>query len=531
MLIRSTHSTGSPRRGVVLLAVLLVVVVLTLAAYQYSEWITAERRAADAYSRAAQARALAQSGVHFAAAVLSNPDAMTNTLNDNPWDNAAAFQNVKVGDGGSGPQGVFSIIGLLPPDDPSAASQPYRFGVVDEAGKININALLGLDSGKGDAAHAMLMLLPNMTDDIANSILDWLDPDDTPRSNGAEEEYYGTLTPPYHCKNGPLDSLEELLLVKGVTPQLLFGNDRNRNGVLDADEDDGSAQVDLGWSAYLTVYSREPNTDAKGNARIYINDTDINSLADKLTAVLSQDMANYIIAYRLYGPAAAPPTPPGAPTPPTTQTPPLSDSDSDDVKTQLTTARANTSTQKPQSLKSILDLLGSKVSITTGSGRTMKTITWACPLNDPSVLKTQLPLILDQTTTSQNPDLTPRINVNTASETVLATLPGLDEEEVQMILTSRSDPSSNEAPAPIFQTPAWLLTEANLPVAKVKALEAYITARTQVYRFQALGYFQGGGPTARFEAVVDGNNGRPRIVYLRDLAELGPGFNMNATGP
>ena len=51
------------------------------------------------------------------------------------------------------------------------------------------------------------------------------------RTNGAKESYYSGLTPPYHCKNGPLDSLEEMLLIKGVTPQLLFGNDKNRNGV------------------------------------------------------------------------------------------------------------------------------------------------------------------------------------------------------------------------------------------------------------------------------------------------------------
>ena len=68
-----------------------------------------------------------------------------------------------------------------------------------------------------------------------------------------------TLDQPYRCKNGPLDSIEELLLVKGVTMGLLFGNDRNRNGVLDPDEDDGSGVLDRGWAAYLTIHSREQN--------------------------------------------------------------------------------------------------------------------------------------------------------------------------------------------------------------------------------------------------------------------------------
>ena len=37
--------------------------------------------------------------------------------------------------------------------------------------------------------------------------------------------------PPYAPRNGPLGSIEELLLVRGVTPALLFGADLNRNGV------------------------------------------------------------------------------------------------------------------------------------------------------------------------------------------------------------------------------------------------------------------------------------------------------------
>src|SRR5262249_21726799 len=92
-------------------------------------------------------------------------------------------------------------------------------------------------------------------------------------------------------------------LVKGVTPALLFGNDRNRNGILDADEDDGSGTLDRGWSAYLTVFSREQNVDSTGQPRVYINDQDLNSLYDKLNTAVGGDLTNYIMAYRTYGPA------------------------------------------------------------------------------------------------------------------------------------------------------------------------------------------------------------------------------------
>ena len=72
-----------------------------------------------------------------------------------------------------------------------------------------------------------------------------------------------------------------MLYVQGVTPQLLFGNDLNRNGILDPDEDDGTGALDMGWSAYLTIYSRELNVDSQGNPRIYVNDPNLQSLANQ----------------------------------------------------------------------------------------------------------------------------------------------------------------------------------------------------------------------------------------------------------
>jgi hypothetical protein len=44
-----------------------------------------------------------------------------------------------------------------------------------------------------------------------------------------------------------------------------------------------------------------------------------------------------------------------------------------------------------------------------------------------------------------------------------------------------------------------------------------------VYRVQSVGYFDGPGPMARVEAVIDTNAGRPRIIMWRDVTELGGG--------
>ena len=130
----------------------------------------------------------------------------------------------------------------------------------------------------------MLMALPEMTEEIADSILDWLDADDETRDYGTESSYYSSEQPPYAAKNGPMDSLDELLLIRGVTPQLLFGLDVNRNGILDDDEAAAGdvsavdAEMQLGWANYMTLYSNESNLNGEDLPRININGDDLEQL-------------------------------------------------------------------------------------------------------------------------------------------------------------------------------------------------------------------------------------------------------------
>jgi general secretion pathway protein K len=92
--------------------------------------------------------------------------------------------------------------------------------IENESGKININY--------ANSVLLEVMLNPFDLDDhdrdiIVDSIQDWRDPDDLYRLNGAEDEYYGSLVHPYGAKNGHFDSVEELLLVRGVTPEIFYG--------------------------------------------------------------------------------------------------------------------------------------------------------------------------------------------------------------------------------------------------------------------------------------------------------------------
>lgn len=100
--------------------------------------------------------------------------------------------------------------------------------IQDEYGKLNLNALF---QPGGNEENEMLveavrhLLTERGADDgVVDAILDWIDPDDEVRGNGAEAEFYTTLEVPYGCKNGPVESVEELLLVRGMTPEIFFGD-------------------------------------------------------------------------------------------------------------------------------------------------------------------------------------------------------------------------------------------------------------------------------------------------------------------
>jgi type II secretory pathway component PulK len=548
----------------VLIAVLVVVSLLALAAYQYSEMMTSEYKAADSLARAAQARAAAASGVYYTAAMLADKDTFTGTLGGNPYDNSGTFQNITLGDDVNGRAPArFSVVAPLSPDEAPSDASSFRYGVTDESGKINLNMLLQLDPS-GTVAHDMLMKLPNMTEDVADAIIDWIDPDDEPRANGAESQYYSGLSPSYRCKNGPLDSIEELLLVRGVTPEMLFGTDRNRNGAPDPNEADSGTAGDRGWSVYLTVYSRERNVDADGNPRIYLNDKDTTTLYQKLLEAFSGDssLADFIMAYRMlgaYSGSASSGSQPatrsggsGGPGGGQGMEIPVIVTNS---RTPITSKDYNLNGRARQSIPSLFALVNAKVAVTkqgsiemtetrtTGGGSsrqggggttvsrttrvtpTMTTV-YSSPFADQAKLTQFLPVLLDKCTTRKDAELPARVNINTAPMAVLATLPGLADTDIQTIQSRRPPPGAPEWADPTFQTPAWLLTEASLSVNKLQALERYVTARTSVYRVQSVGSFQKGGPIARIEAVIDTNAGKPRIVYWRDLSELGKGFDI-----
>ncbi|MFH1737857.1 MAG: hypothetical protein ABIH23_02530, partial [bacterium] len=155
----------------------------------------------------------------------------------------------------------------------------YRVTVRDEAAKLPLNADLPPES-----YQRLLMSLgwrEREAQAMAAAIVDWRDPDDTPSDTGehgvqdtsTEAAFYNPKQrardlelygPEYLCKNAPFSTGDELLMVRGITPVVYFGEDANGNGKLDQNEADGDRSPPLdnrdrylqkGLKDYVTAFS------------------------------------------------------------------------------------------------------------------------------------------------------------------------------------------------------------------------------------------------------------------------------------
>lgn len=385
-------------------------------------------------------------------------------------------------------------------------------GATDDASGQEAEEPLVIDA----SGRTVLMKLPGMTVDIADAILDWIDADDTPREYGAEIDEYSQMSPPYAPRNGPIETIEELLLVRGVTPDMLFGRDVNRNGILDVAEQnlpmsiassDGNPAMDLGWASMLTVFSQERNVNRLGQARINLNGDDLQQLFDDLSGVMDAASATFIVAYRQRGPYTG-----------TAQTTvPATDA----IELDLT---ATGGTQ----ISNLLDLIGAKVEIPATQQGGASTVMESPFADNLLTMASYLPILMDNCTVKTDKVITGRVNINLASRAVLMAVPGLTEEMVDGIISQRE--MNGAESAALQANESWILAAGIVTLAEMKAIQPYITARGDVYRAQIIGYFDEGEISSRVEAVFDASSVVPRLLSWRDISHLGRGYARETLG-
>ena len=192
------------QRGVALLLTLVVLVLLTAVIVEFDYGAKINLITAGNFRDEARATYLAKAGVTAARAVLkedakgaqsSKFDALTEF-----W--ARPFPPYPVG------EGFVSV------------------EITDEGGKIDLNRLAEGGAARDDTKTMLRLLFtalelePDQIETIVESLEDWVDQDDSSGFNGAEDSYYLRLNPSYRCKNAPMDTISELRLVNGVTPEI-----------------------------------------------------------------------------------------------------------------------------------------------------------------------------------------------------------------------------------------------------------------------------------------------------------------------
>jgi general secretion pathway protein K len=267
-------------RGIALLITISVTTILVAAALEYN------RRARFAVISTAAARDrltlsyMASSGVQIAMALLAKDKSESN------FDSLAEDWAV--------PEKIEELLQEIPFD-----AGKLSVAITDELSKIQVNALVQFpDSRQFNGSQVTLWdrflryirgeeELDDESDPVAivNSVKDWLDSGDddaTTGLSGAESSYYEDLDPPYTSRNGPIQDLNDLLMIKGITPQIY-------NGTPEAP----------GLANFMTVHGMTLGAGTAFNwpGRININTADAPVLA-ALLGLENQELAQAIVEYR-----------------------------------------------------------------------------------------------------------------------------------------------------------------------------------------------------------------------------------------
>ena len=527
------------RRAVILPVVLLILVLLGLLVAMFSFRVSADVASTQAIAFRTQTRLAAEAGVDRVKMLLRTARFDVDQWYDNPDDLHRIIVWMEDGDRATwGTNDEFSEPRMayrfsIVADNPTDYEDLVRFGITDEASKLNLN--------KASEKQLLTLVRHALGDDaeaadpfeIVNAIIDWRDTDHTPRGEAGDTEgiYYRFLPKPYRVKNAPYDTVEELLLVKGVTAELLYGEDFDRNGLLTRNEDDGDetfpddnedGALNQGLYPYLTVFSSEENVSNANRPRVYLLNEDATELEAQLAASFPDEpsLVDFIVK------ATRPRQPSGGNTGnegegdsnPENEGDPPGESGEGDPEGEgggpegagngpSTGGVRNGGQAQPPPIVSPASLLKAQ----TIDGNLV-----GSPLSE-----VDLPRLMDLTTVlpAEQQTVAGLINVNTAPRLVLSLVPGLSEEHVDGIigLRDRLAPDSK-------MTTAWLVVEGLLDLETYEAVSPYITARGQQFTIESLGYGDLIGMVTRLQVVVDMVGPIVETVYYRDVTYVGGHF-------
>jgi general secretion pathway protein K len=200
------------RNGFVLVVVLGMVLLLAALLFAFNRTTRGSLEIAESFRRSERAMNCARAGLSLAIAAIADTNDLTSDRR---------FADLRTGKE------------ALPISDGSC-----NVTITEESGRLNINTLKDKDGQLNRRHIDQLLRLIDLLNrrkeakqrigyGVVAAAIDWVDPDEEvtllpfvdAAGQGVESSYYETLTPPYRCKNGPMDTIEELQWVKGITPE------------------------------------------------------------------------------------------------------------------------------------------------------------------------------------------------------------------------------------------------------------------------------------------------------------------------
>ena len=306
---------------------------------------------------------------------------------------------------------------------------------------------------------------------------------------GAEAEYYTALRPPRLPRNGPFQTVRELLMVKGVSPELFLGEDTNQNGLLDPEEDDGSDSyppdnrdgvLDAGWSGMVTVDSGVKNVNAAGEARVNIQSGAESALAG--VQGISSDLARAIVAYR-------------------------GQKRLESLADLLDVTRVNP--QNRSAPPPDPNATGADGSPPPAPAAPPRNASGDAASGEKLISEDLLMDIADDLTADDSTEAAGAVNINTAGAEVLACLPGLDATLAQAIVACRQSSG-------FFPNVACLLKVPGMTREQFKQVVSKVTARSETFRILCEGKVSASGARQRIQAIVRVSSSEVVVLSYRE---------------
>ncbi len=317
---RCVGNSIDDRGGMALLVVVVLVMLIALGAYRFSFYMESQYRLTRLHEEQVHARLAAISGLELAAALVELPQAQRIGLGG-LLDNAGVFRNVSVdstvdSQAARGDQKGWRFCLVAPVLTDAAGNSQVRttpvagrtsllirFGLENESAKLHIPTLLAWDRMKPGHARSTLLALPNVSESLVDAWLRELgvsarfERDESKNQEASIDDLRYAWTGGDLNQNYQLDPLEMRFASQRYGPSR-----GTSQPSMDASNVVGGFKP---LQRYLTWHSGHRNTTRDGQQRIYLNESDLQSLHRKLSMVWPSDWANFVIAMRQFGPSNA----------------------------------------------------------------------------------------------------------------------------------------------------------------------------------------------------------------------------------